>query len=106
MNSVMVPEGVMRPTLSPRDSVNQTLPSGPAVMPRGRAGAVGSVYSVATPEVVTFAILSTCRSGIHRLPSGPTVIGSDWLPVVSTEISGVGPAAGVVTAVVMDCSVD
>src|ERR1041385_526244 len=40
-NSVIVPEGVIRPILLPVCSVNQRLPSGPAVIPMGRLPGVG-----------------------------------------------------------------
>lgn len=42
----MVPLGVMRPILLPPASVNQRLPSGPAVMPWGRLSVVGIGNSV------------------------------------------------------------
>lgn len=37
------------------DSVNQTLPSGPAAMPTGTLLGVGTEYWVKTPDVVNFA---------------------------------------------------
>ena len=48
---------VIRPILLPSASVNQRLPSGPAVMPRGLLPAVGTGNSVMTPAVVIRPIL-------------------------------------------------
>src|SRR5690348_14111590 len=45
------------PILLPNASVNQTLPSGPAVIPAGPLPVVGTGYSVKTPLVVTLPIL-------------------------------------------------
>jgi hypothetical protein len=45
-NSVMTPAGVIRPILLPLFSVNQRLPSGPAVIPARRLSGVGIGYSV------------------------------------------------------------
>ena len=56
-NSVMTPAVVIRPILLPLLSVNQRLPSGPAVMPRGTASGVGIGNSVTTPAVVIRPIL-------------------------------------------------
>ena len=48
-NSVTTPAVVIRPILlCPRSSVNQRLPSGPAVMPSGPLAAVGIGNSVMT----------------------------------------------------------
>src|SRR5262249_24479614 len=44
-HSVMLPSGVMRPIFRPRVSVNQRLPSGPAVMSLSPLLAVGTAYS-------------------------------------------------------------
>ena len=49
-NSVMTPEGVIRPIL-PARSVNHRLPSDPVVMPEGELLAVGMGNSVTTPTV-------------------------------------------------------
>ena len=49
-NSVMAPEVVIQPTL-PADSVNQMLPSEPAVIPFGPLSGVGIMNSVTTPVV-------------------------------------------------------
>src|SRR2546426_10804076 len=77
----MSPVGVIRPTLLPQDSVNQRLPSGPAVMPSGlllplggqlRLGGRGN--SVITPAGVIRPILLPLSSVNQRLPSGPAVM--------------------------------
>src|SRR5438105_3208626 len=68
-------------------SVNQRLPSGPAVMPSGSLlkVALGTGYSVKAPVTVTFPILFLLISVNHNLPSGPTVMSH-------------GPPSGVGTA--------
>src|SRR5207253_1175065 len=50
VNSVMVPTGVTRPILLTPASVNQRLPSGPAVIPRGVLLAVGTANSLNPAE--------------------------------------------------------
>ena len=70
-NSEIVPEVVIRPTLLLLVSPNHRLPSGPAVMPIGRAELVGMVNSFSVPEVVNRPILLPIYSVNHRLPSGP-----------------------------------
>ena len=73
--SVNVPVGVSLPMLFPRfASVNQRLPSGPAVIPVGAALPVGTVNSVSTPAVVMLPILFPECSLNQTLPSGPDVI--------------------------------
>src|SRR5262249_28727478 len=115
-NWVMAPLGVIRPTLFPSHSVNQTLPSWPVVIPNGSmptkgpcglpkasvtpppaVGAGGGIgNSVTWPRGVMRPILS--GSVNHRLPSGPAVIPLGLL-------SGVGMAkrltrpAGVMRAI-------
>src|SRR3989454_1552325 len=90
----MSPVGVIRPTLLPQDSVNQRLPSGPAVMPSGlllplggqlRLGGRGN--SVITPAGVIRPILLPLSSVNQRLPSGPAVM-------LSGPLSGVGLGSG------------
>ena len=67
--SVMTPSGVIRPILSPADSVNQAdsvnhrLPSGPAAIPCGLLPAVGRGYSVMTPAGVIRPIAPPRGSG-------------------------------------------
>ena len=72
--SVIVPLVVILPILLPLYSVNQRLPSGPAVMPSGELEPVGIVYSVNDPPVVTLPILLPLYSVNHSLPSGPCVM--------------------------------
>ena len=72
----MTPAGVMRPTGVGLDaSVNQTFPSGPAVIANGAAPAVGVGNSVIAPvlgmiRAIRFAVCSVNQT----LPSGPAVI--------------------------------
>ena len=54
---MITPLVVIFPMLWPVNSVNQRLPSGPAVIPYGLPG-VGTENSVITPLVVIFPILS------------------------------------------------
>ena len=68
--SVKTPEVVTLPTF-PTDSVNQRLPSGPAVMPSPVE--LGARYLVKTPEVVTLTTLPFCSVN-QRFPSGPAVM--------------------------------
>src|ERR1700686_2230695 len=74
----MEPLGVMRPILPLCSgvfavSVNQRLPSGPAVIPRRTLLAVGMGYSVIVPLGVMRPILPILSVN-QRLPSGPAVI--------------------------------
>ena len=50
-NWVITPLVVIRPILFPEDSVNQTLPSGPRVMPKGALLGAGSGNSVMVPTL-------------------------------------------------------
>src|ERR1700724_4008744 len=54
-NSVITPAGVIRTTLPAQNSVNQTLPSGPHVMPSGPTPLVRG-YLEMTPAGLTFRI--------------------------------------------------
>jgi len=66
-----MPAGVIFPTLLPPYSVNQTLPSGPAVRSERPLSAVPAApYSVTTPAGVIFPILPSCSVN-QTLPSGP-----------------------------------
>src|SRR6266567_149486 len=70
-------DGVERlacPMLFAFSSVNQRLPSGPVVIPRGSLLLVGIGYSVMVPLGVIFPILFVLYSVNQRLPSGPVVI--------------------------------
>lgn len=70
----MAPAVVIRPTARPSLSVNQSAPSGPAVIPIGWLFAVGTGYSVITPAVVIRPILLAVFSVNQSAPSGPAVI--------------------------------
>src|SRR5260370_38534255 len=50
-NWVIAPLVVIRPILFPEDSVNQTLPSGPRVMPKGALLGAGGGNSVMGPTL-------------------------------------------------------
>ena len=69
----MTPLGVMRPTLCTLGSVNQRLPSGPAVMSNGLP-VTGKGNSVMTPAVVMRPMRFPNCSVNHRCPSGPVTI--------------------------------
>src|SRR4029077_5898501 len=99
-------------------SVNQRLPSGPVVMPRGvplGSAPVGIANSVTAPPVVIRPIfppkigwlvgsksgwlvgrsvggLLTSPSGTHKAPSGPAVIDTGLYPVVGSRNSVTAPA--------------
>lgn len=72
--SVMTPAVVILPILSPLNSVNHKLLSGPTVMESGPLFAVGVAYSVTTPPVVIRPILLNPLSANHSAPSGPAVM--------------------------------
>src|SRR4051794_21138943 len=67
---------VMRPILLPEASVNQRLPSGPAVMPAGLLLAVGIRIAEKLPLVVMRPMTFPSNSVNHRLPSEPAVMPS------------------------------
>src|SRR5712692_10986992 len=96
----MTPPGVMRPILFPKFSVNQRLPSGPAVMMRGLVSRVEGErvwYSpVTAPLVVMRPILSDNDSQNQRLPSGPAAIPRELLLAV-----GIGNSPVMTPLVVM-----
>src|SRR5215469_13599577 len=102
-NSVITPSGVIRPTLLPRASVNQRLPSGPAVISQGAERGVGTGNSVSTPSGVIRPIRLPGISVNHRFPSDPAVITRGWPPAV-TGNSVTAPVAGTrrATAPVLD----
>src|SRR5215472_4436950 len=104
-NSVRTPSGVMRPMLLPSRSVNQTLPSGPAVISHGAARRVGTGNSVSKPPGVMRPIRFPGISVNHRFPSGPAVITRGCPPAltgysVTAPVDGtsrpIAPAAAVV----------
>src|ERR1051326_9539780 len=69
----MPPELVIRPIL-PFSSVNQSAPSGPAVMDVGLMQQVAGKYCVITPVVVMRPMLWEKVTANHRAPSDPAVI--------------------------------
>src|SRR6266487_1455174 len=86
---------VMRPILFVAHSVNQRLPSGPAVIAPGRLPGVGRGNSLMRPPGVMRPILFPSTSVNQRLPSGPAVITPGWLPGVGRGNSVMVPAGGV-----------
>src|SRR5258707_1196545 len=88
----MVPLGLMRPILLPiitfcwlnSTSVNQRLPSGPAVIPSGTLLEVGTGNSVMEPLGLIRPILLPFHSVNQRWPSGPAVIPIGQLLEVGT----------------------
>src|SRR3989442_5559746 len=66
-------------------SVNQMLPSGPALMPNGPLIGVGTVYSVMLPLVVTFPILPLPTAN-QKLPSGPPAMPNVGLPGTGNSV--------------------
>src|SRR6266851_2992489 len=93
-NSVMAPLVLMRPILLAFASVNQRLPSGPAVMQKGLLKGVGTENSVIPPLVVMRPISSAplpVSSVNQRLPSGPAVMPKGLPPGVGTENSVMVP---------------
>src|SRR6266851_4791460 len=88
----MIPPGVMRPILLPWYSMNQRLPSGPAVIVIGSLPAVGMGNSaVMVPLGLMRPILLPLNSVNQRLPSGPAVIPSGELLAVGTGNSVIVP---------------
>src|SRR5262249_55604905 len=82
------PAGVIRP-IAPFSSVNQRLPSGPAVISAGALAVVRPAEnSVMTPAVVIRPM--AWRSVNQRLPSGPRVIPMGWPLVVGMPNSRIG----------------
>src|SRR5579864_8829975 len=76
LNSVMLPDGVIRPILPAFDSENQRLPSWPTVIQEGMP--LATVYSVSWPATVRRPIRlphgANCVSVNHKAPSGPETI--------------------------------
>src|SRR5712692_5022467 len=67
------------------------LPSGPAAIPFGPLLAVGTGYSVKTPEVVTLATLFPWSSVNQRFPSDPAAIPNGLLLAVGIAYSVMSP---------------
>src|SRR5215813_8410574 len=80
----MTPD-VIRPILLPSYSVNQRLPSGPAVIPLSWLASVRTSNSVSVPLGVIYPILLPAVN--QRLPSGPAVIPLSRLASVGTANS-------------------
>ncbi len=78
-NSVMTwVVGLIIPILLAPSSVNQRLPSGPAVIPSGPELAVGMVNSVMAWVVGLIIPIALPPDSVNqRLPSGPAVIPSE-----------------------------
>ena len=84
---VILPPEVIRPILFPRFSVNQSAPSGPGVMPKGKADVVGRSYSVKSPPAVMRLILLPSSSVNQRVLPGPCVISAGSAPGVGMKNS-------------------
>src|SRR3569623_1676701 len=89
--SGIAPAGVMRPR-RPARSVNQTLPSGPAVTEPGLLPALGRGNSAITPATVARPILFAPASENQRFPSGPDVMVVGAAPDEGTGNSVISPA--------------
>src|SRR5437588_192668 len=98
-NSVIFPLVVIRPILFRLSSVNQRLPSGPAVIPWGELCPVGTENSVIWPVGVMRPtwFFFTCTN--QRLPSGPRVIPSGRLLREGSRNSVILPATNGIVAV-------
>src|SRR5262249_51193370 len=83
-------------------STNQSLPSGPAVIPSGRARPVGMANSeMAWVVGLIIPILLTRCSVNQRLPSGPAVIPSGSALAVGTAKSVTARVEGLTTAILL-----
>src|SRR5579862_7948151 len=81
VNSVVTPAGVIRPILLLPNSVNQRLPSLPAVMLTGTRFVTNSMIP---PLTVILPIRLPVYSVNQRLPSGPVQMPFGWLPAVGS----------------------
>jgi hypothetical protein len=86
------------PIFAPVNSVNQRLPSGPAVMPKGLLLAVGTVNSVTVPLVVIRPILLLLSSVNHNFPSGPVAM-------LTGSLLAVRPVNSVTVPLVVICPI-
>ena len=73
-NSVIAPDGVIRPIWLTLPWVNHRFPSGPMVMSRGPLLAVGGENSLTTPPGVTRTILPVPSFTVQAFPSPSTAI--------------------------------
>src|SRR4051794_18943699 len=83
----MVPAVVIRPISFAESSVNQSAPSGPLAIEKGRLFAPGTVNSVMDPPVVIRPIRLPLKSSVnHMFSSGPTTmeLGCDGVGVVDS----------------------
>ena len=78
---------VMRPILLAFSSTNQTLPSGPAVMPSGLLLVVGIPNVEKLPLGVMRPMALPSNSVNQRLPSEPAVMPSGPQPTENTQIA-------------------
>ena len=92
----------MRPTELMPFSVNQRLPSLPAVIPHGAAFGVIVANSVITPCGVMRPILLVDRSVNQRLPSGPLVIPHGFAPALRPLLNSVTTPVGVMRPILLD----
>ena len=91
-----VPVGVIRPILFALNSVNQRLPSGPAVIPDRFAPAVMPLEnSVTAPPGVIRPMRFPVSSVNQTLPSGPAAIRSGAAPDGEDRRASPGGGAGV-----------
>src|SRR5262245_28658421 len=94
---MVVPVGVMLPIWLPSESVNQRLPSGPAVISKDVVKLMGSWNSVKAPDGVICPILPGPDSVNQRLglPVGPAVMPQGMLEavgIVNSVMLAVAPA--------------
>ena len=86
-------QGESLPILLALCSVNQRLPSGPLVIPRGRQQVEGRANCCILPAGVMRPILFPTGSVNQRLPSGPLVIPAGpqlWLTQIEPGMTGRG----------------
>jgi hypothetical protein len=80
-NSVMIPHGVIRPTLFAAFSQNHRFPSGPSMIPIGRASGVGVGNSTKRPLAGSNRPIREARLSQNQRPP-------------STSRDEIGPAVG------------
>src|SRR6476659_6603824 len=75
----IAPPGVIRPTRSPSNRLNQTAPSGPAVRSYGVPTPAGTGYSFSVPSVRIAPILRPWTSANQRRSSPPLTMPPSFL---------------------------
>src|SRR5215204_4755194 len=101
VNSVIVPSGMMRPTRSSLNCVNQTLPSGPAASLADGSSFGASENSVTVPAGVMRPMPSLSVN--QMLPSGPSAIEFGAAPgAIPAVKSGRSVPAGVIRPIAPD----